>query len=63
MLEVDIKNSEKDLVLFADNHKLRTVPDGAHEVPIVKQQIHEDEKPAGYIHQREAIAVWSEQKS
>lgn len=50
MLEVDIKNSEKDLVLFADNHKLRTVPDGAHEVPIVKQQIHEDEKPAGYIH-------------
>lgn len=47
MLEVDIENSEKDIVLFEDNHNLKVVHNVNCEIPIAKE----------YIHQSEAIAV------
>lgn len=61
MMEEDIVNSEKDMVLFVDNHNQRIAHDEDHEVPIVERQVHVDDNPDGCIRQREAKVLRSKQ--
>lgn len=62
MMEVDILNPGKDMVLFADNHNPRIVHEEVAKAPAVKQRVHEGGNSAGCIHQREVMALWSKQR-
>ena len=51
----DIVNSEKDIVLCVDNHNQSIARDESSLVPIVEQEVHVDDIPAGCILQREEM--------